>query len=316
MSTPTYRLSPGEGFVAGALGACVAVTFTNPIDVAHNRLASQHQSKGYCPKSYDNTFEIIKNTARSEGLRSFQRGLGTVYAYQFPLNGSRLGFYDPIRRALSSFARQDPSHLQLWSAMCAGALSGTIGAILSHPLLLVKSHMQVYAPGPATINHTDRRAYQSALDGLTQILRQEGLSGWIRGADVVLLKTALASSVQLPAYNYAKIWLSRYLEHDSVWRYIAASSFAAMGGVAVIQPFDSIQTKMQRQSCDPAKKLYKNSIQCVLKTIQMEGLAQLYKGSIIQYFRIAPHVVITLGAYEIIVHWWMKRMEKRLKLDM
>ncbi|KAG0146927.1 hypothetical protein CROQUDRAFT_656722 [Cronartium quercuum f. sp. fusiforme G11] len=313
--TPTYRLSVGEGFIAGALGACVAVTFTNPMEVAKTRLQldGELRSKG-SPKLYNNTFDVLKKIAGTEGLRSCQRGLGAAYAYQVALNGSRLGFYEPIRRTIHSLVGIDPSNIQLWSSISAGALSGLVGAIFGNPLFLVKARLQASPPkitSSKAIVHSSRYNYRSGLDGLNQIIRQDGLKGLMRGVDAAMLRTAMGSSVQLPAYNYAKTRLSPYFSEDSFWLYVASSSFSGMCVLAAMQPADTTLTRMYNQPTDPGKRLYKNPLDCLWKTIKIEGLTGLYKGSTAHFFRIAPHTIITLSSNEAIVQWWSKRMSAR-----
>lgn len=160
------------------------------------------------------------------------------------------GFYDPIRRTLNTLAGDNATNVQLWSSLSAGALSGFVGAVLSHPLLLLKSQIQIPTLLPATISttttipYTERYTYRSTLEVLTRFVRQEGIRGWMRGADVVLFKTALASSAQLPAYNLSKTWLRQHFEPDSLWRYVVSSSFSAMCGVAVIQPIGMYQSPL------------------------------------------------------------------------
>ncbi|EGG11517.1 uncharacterized protein MELLADRAFT_33336 [Melampsora larici-populina 98AG31] len=295
-----YSLSAGEGFVAGALGACVAVTFTNPMEVAKTRLQldGELQQKG-SPKTYTNTYDVLRKIARAEGLRSCQRGLGAAYAYQFALNGSRLGFYEPIRSNISSLSGHHPSHVQLWSSVSAGALSGVIGAIFGNPLFLVKARLQA----SASTSHSSRYAYRSAIDGLAQIFHQEGLKGMMRGVDASMLRTAMGSSVQLPAYNYAKTNLTPYFDPNSVWLYIASSSFSGMCVLTAMQPADTTLTRMYNQPTDPGKRLYKNPWDCLWKTIKIEGFTGLYKGSTAHFFRIAPHTIITLVANEQIIQW-------------
>ncbi|KAH9824239.1 mitochondrial carrier domain-containing protein [Melampsora americana] len=289
-NSKSYSLSAGEGFVAGALGACVAVTFTNPMEVAKTRLQldGELQQKG-SPKTYANTYDVLRKMARSEGLKSCQRGLG---------------FYEPIRSNISSLSGHDPSHVQLWSSISAGALSGVIGAIFGNPLFLVKARLQA----SASTSHSSRYVYRSAIDGLAQIFRQEGLKGMMRGVDAAMLRTAMGSSVQLPAYNYAKTNLSPYFDPNSVWLYIASSSFSGMCVLTAMQPADTTLTRMYNQPTDPGKRLYKNPLDCLWKTIKIEGFTGLYKGSTAHFFRIAPHTIITLVANESIVQWWSKRM--------
>lgn len=55
----------------------------------------------------------------------------TQYAYQFVLNGSRLGFYEPFRHTLNSLAGYgDPNTVRVWSSITAGASSGVVGGAL------------------------------------------------------------------------------------------------------------------------------------------------------------------------------------------
>lgn len=49
------------------------------------------------------------------------------YGYQILLNGSRLGFYDPIRRLLNRGIGRDPDQVLASTALLAGALTGCIG---------------------------------------------------------------------------------------------------------------------------------------------------------------------------------------------
>jgi len=319
-SSSSYQPSTVEGFLAGALGACVAVTFTNPMEVAKTRLQLDGELRSKSsPKAYANTLDVLRKTARSEGILACQKGLGAAYVYQFALNGSRLGFYEPLRQSIISLSGQDPSRVKLWSSVAAGASSGVIGAILGNPLFLVKARLQAYSSAisrskittsPVIPVHPTQHAYRSAFDGLTQIFRTEGFKGLMRGVDAAILRTAMGSSVQLPAYNYAKTNLAPYFSNDSFALYIASSSFSGLCVLTAMQPADTALTRMYNQSNQHGKRLYKNPLDCLWKTIQIEGFTGLYKGSTAHFFRIAPHTIITLVANEAITQWWVARMSK------
>jgi len=60
-------------------------------------------------------------------VRGVQRGLGAAYIYQVLLNGSRLGFYEPIRKAISRAAGRNPEEQWGAGALMAGASSGMVG---------------------------------------------------------------------------------------------------------------------------------------------------------------------------------------------
>lgn len=313
MSNPAYRLTAGEGFVAGGLGASVAITFMNPIEVAERRLqlTGAHQA-GPSVERYVKPFEVLKDTVRSEGWRSCQRGLCAAYAYQFTLNGSRLGFYEPIRRKVNSLFGYDPSKMKIWTCVYSGGLSGLIGATLAHPILLVKNRIQSYSSSTGEIStftkttkHPRQPIPRSLLDELVQITRQEGAKAWMRGVDKTMLRTAMGSSVQLPTYNYTKMVLRRHLKSDPVWLYVASSSCSALCGLLMLQPLDNIIGQMQNEPKD--RRNFRTSLSSFWKMVKSEGLSGMYKGSTAHFLKLAPHTIITLAAYEAIGQCWLKQ---------
>jgi solute carrier family 25 protein 34/35 len=148
-----------------------------------------------------------------------------------------IGFYEPLRQSIGSLSGQDPSKVQLWSSISAGALSGVIGAILGNPLFLVKARLSANPQMKSSFStHPTQHAYKSAVDGLHQIFKAEGFKGLMRGVDAAMMRTAMGSSVQLPAYNYAKTNLAPYFSPDSFWLYIASSSFSGLCVLGAMQP--------------------------------------------------------------------------------
>ena len=49
------------------------------------------------------------------------------YTYQVALNGSRLGFFEPIRRRINTLAGYGADETRAWTSLSAGATSGVIG---------------------------------------------------------------------------------------------------------------------------------------------------------------------------------------------
>ncbi|KAH8925105.1 mitochondrial carrier [Atractiella rhizophila] len=294
---PKYVLSTAESFIAGGIAACGSVTFTNPFEVAKTRLQLQGelQAKG-TQKVYNNAFDALRKTWKFEGIRGVQSGLTAAYGYQMALNGCRLGFYDLYRTTLNRLAGvEDVTAQHAWSSVAAGASSGVTGAILGNPLFLIKARMQAYSSAnPVGAQHK----YKSPLHGLQQIMKKEGTKGIFRGVDAAMFRTACGSSVQLPAYNFAKIYLSQYMPSDSVFTYILASTFSGACVCLVMQPADTALTRMYNQSPDalgpdgkPRGLLYKNPFDCLWKTFKVEGIRGWYKGSTAHLLRIAPHTV-------------------------
>ncbi|KAI0936986.1 hypothetical protein AcV5_004994 [Taiwanofungus camphoratus] len=193
-------LSTAEGFICGGIAACVAVTISNPAEVAKTRLQLQGElAKDGGVRVYKNTLDVVTKTFQNEGIRGVQRGLGPAYIYQILLNGSRLGFYEPFRRTCNSLLGYSPSEQRPMTSVLAGAVSGAVGASLGNPLFLIKARMQAYSPA---LPVGAQRHYKSSFDALITIYRAENFRGLIRGIDAAILRTTMGSSVRpdMPVY--------------------------------------------------------------------------------------------------------------------
>ncbi|KAJ3535807.1 hypothetical protein NMY22_g6314 [Coprinellus aureogranulatus] len=300
-------ISTGEGFVCGGIAACIAVTVSNPAEVAKTRLQLQGElAKNGGVRVYNNSLDVFKKTLRNEGIRGLQRGLGPAYAYQILLNGSRLGFYEPIRQGTNAMLGWSPAEQIPLTSVFAGATSGAVGATLGNPLFLIKARMQAYSPAlPIGTQHH----YKSAFDALSTIFRNEGPRGLVRGVDAAILRTAMGSSVQLPSYNLTKRTLveNGILPDNSTWTFLASSSVSGACVLVVMQPADTALTRVYNQptvvGTDGKLRgaLYKNPIDCLWKTFKAEGVRGWYKGSTAHFMRIAPHTIITLTMNDVIL---------------
>lgn len=317
-STPVTQqsrpLSTAETFVLGGLAACIAVTFSNPAEVAKTRLQLQGElARGGGKKVYHSALDVFAKTWRNEGLRGLQRGLPPAYAYQILLNGSRLGFYEPFRHALNRAIGLSPSDQFPITSVIAGAASGAVGASLGNPLFLVKARMQAYSPAlPVGTQHH----YKNSFDALRTIYGKEKFRGLVRGIDAAILRTAMGSSVQLPTYNWTKNQLvtQGILPADSILTYLASSSVSGACVLVMMQPADTALTRVYNQPTQRLPNgrivgtLYRNPIDCLWKTFKAEGPFAWYKGSTAHFLRIAPHTIITLTANDMLLNLY-KQMQ-------
>ncbi|KAK9449663.1 mitochondrial carrier domain-containing protein [Limtongia smithiae] len=290
---PQKQLSSFGGFTAGAMAACIAVTVTNPIEIVKTRLQLQGElhARGEVQKVYTGLFQALRVILKNEGIRGWQRGLGCAYFYQVGLNGCRLGFYEPIRRATASAINGSPEASTLGINVFAGASSGIMGAIAGSPFFLVKTRMQSYSPVFQVGTQTH---YKSMWDGLASIYKAEGFSGLYRGCGSAVLRTGSGSSVQLPIYNSTKGVLDTYKVAEGTSQHLLASAVSGVGVCVVMNPWDVIMTRMYNQRGN----LYKGVFDCFLKTVSIEGPLALYKGFFAHLMRIGPHTVLTLTFME------------------
>ncbi|KAI0364160.1 mitochondrial carrier [Pilatotrama ljubarskyi] len=316
------NLSTFEGFICGGLAGCIAVTFTNPAEVAKTRMQLQGElMKGGGAKVYKNVFDVLAKTMKNEGVRGMQRGLGPAVL----LNGSRLGLYEPFRRRLDSLFGNAPTNSNVVTSAAAGSLSAIVGSTLGNPLFLVKTRMQAYSP---VLPVGAQRHYRHGWEALLTIVREEGAKGLLRGCDAAILRGAIGGSaslffppgfVQIPSYVWTKnLLVSRAIASpDSLWTYLVSSSVSGVILCLVMQPADTTLTRMYNQPTVRGPdgrivgKLYRNPLDCLWKTLRAEGIHGWYKGSTAHFLRIAPHTIITLTANDIIVGLYLDARRPR-----
>lgn len=281
--------------MAGGLAACIAVTVTNPIELIKIRMQLQGEMSASAAKVYKNPIQGMAVIFKNEGIKGLQKGLNAAYIYQIGLNGSRLGFYEPIRSSLNQlfFPDQEPHKVQSVGVnVFSGAASGIIGAVIGSPLFLVKTRLQSYSE---FIKIGEQTHYTGVWNGLVTIFKTEGVKGLFRGIDAAILRTGAGSSVQLPIYNTAKnILVKNDLMKDGPALHLTASTISGLGVAVVMNPWDVILTRIYNQKGD----LYKGPIDCLVKTVRIEGVTALYKGFAAQVFRIAPHTIMCLTFME------------------
>lgn len=76
---------------------------------------------------YKSAIDCFAKTLKTEGVAGVQRGLGAAYVYQVLLNGSRLGFYEPFRKAINKASGRSADEKWAAGAFAAGASSGVVG---------------------------------------------------------------------------------------------------------------------------------------------------------------------------------------------
>ncbi|SCU94654.1 LADA_0G10066g1_1 [Lachancea dasiensis] len=289
------KVSKAGSFMAGGLAACIAVTVTNPIELVKTRMQLQGEMTTHGQKIYKNPVQALGVIFKNEGVRGLQKGLSCAYIYQIGLNGSRLGFYEPIRALLNRtfYPALDPHKVQNVAVnVASGATSGIIGAIMGSPLFLIKTRMQSYS---SAVKVGQQTHYTSIANGLSTIYRAEGIKGLFRGVDAAILRTGAGSSVQLPIYNTAKGFLLRNnMMKEGTGLHLVASTISGLGVGVVMNPWDVILTRVYNQKGN----LYKGPLDCFIKTVRIEGIGALYKGFEAQIFRIAPHTVLCLTFME------------------
>jgi len=290
----------GADFLLGGTATVTAVLFTNPIEVVKTRLQLQGELQRYVAKNqrtYRGVWHAFKTIITTEGPLALQKGLFPAAAYQFCMNGTRLGSYTLLKQLLLEGHHRDGSYLFL--NMLAGATAGVLGAVAGSPFFLVKTRMQAQTDVPAlAVGHQYR--YKSSFQAFKSIVQAEGIRGLMRGAHAAALRVGVGSSVQLPLYDNSKsLILSTGLLPDNVAAHMAASLVSGVGLVIAMNPFDVVATRLYNQKVESGKgALYSGPFNCLKKILSTEGFYGLYKGVFAHYLRTGPHTVLTFVFWE------------------
>jgi solute carrier family 25 protein 34/35 len=207
------------------------------------------------------------------------------YVYQMVLNGCRLGFYEPLRKTLTSAIYTDATKQSFAINIFSGAASGILGAAAGSPFFLIKTRLQSYSPFlPVGTQHK----YKGAIDGMSQIYRNEGVKGLYRGVGPAMIRTGFGSSVQLPTYFYAKRQLVKHLDmKEGTPLHLASSACSGFVVCCVMHPPDTVMSRMYNQTGN----LYTSAFDCLYRTVKTEGILAVYKGYFAHLARILPHTV-------------------------
>ncbi|KAG4430792.1 hypothetical protein IFR05_013725 [Cadophora sp. M221] len=283
-----------SAFAAGGVAGCGAVIASHPFETVKIRMQLQGelQKRSTQLRIYNGPIHGLKVILRDEGIRGVYSGFGAGSAYQLLLNGSRIGFYEPIRSNLTSIVSTNKSQQNFGVNIVSGALSGIIGAVLGSPFFLIKTRMQTYSPvTPMGTQHI----YRNTWDAFRSIYGTEGLKGLYRGYDAAIARTGMGSSVQLPCYYAAKGVLIKHTGmQEGTALHLISSSISGCAVCCFMHPVDTIMSRMYNQNGG----LYRSIFDCLAKTISTQGLLACYKGFLPHLARILPHTVLTLTLAE------------------
>lgn len=115
---------------------------------------------------------VLTDAYRKEGFLVLYRGMVPTLIGVAPYVGVNYLVYESLKE-LAPIAEGETAPSALWLAACGG-VAGTTGQTVSYPMDLLRRRFQVVLPD-------GNRMYKSVYDGISTIIRKEGLLGLYKG---------------------------------------------------------------------------------------------------------------------------------------
>ena len=224
-------------FIAGAVASLVTQSIIVPVDVVSQRLmvndrspqaapapsgpsssssssvAKSSHARGLSTAAFapgkQNGFALARLIVQQDGVRGLYRGFGASVATFVPSSATWWSAYGAYQKALwhqyeGLTGRQASGELQARSSSevvavqtSAALLAGCTSAILTNPLDVVKTRLQVAS--------RQRSGQQPSFRAIAQqLLAEEGAKGLLRGVAPRITSTALWSTCMVTTYEFLK----------------------------------------------------------------------------------------------------------------
>ncbi|XP_050380788.1 mitochondrial uncoupling protein 1-like [Argentina anserina] len=295
------NLSFARSYTSSAFSACFAELCTIPFDCAKVRL--QLQTQGFAvaggnvmalPK-YRGMLHTVGTVAREEGAAALWKGVTAGLHRQCIYGGLRLSLYEPIKTLYvgEDFVGDVPFVKKILAALTLGAIAIT----MANPTDLVKVRLQAEGRLPPGMP----RRYTGSLNAYSTILRQEGVGALWTGIGPNLTRNSVVNAAELVSYDTVKQTLLKLPGFDdNVGTHLLSSMGAGLIAVSVGSPVDVVKSRMMGNT-----GAYRNTLDCIFKTLKNEGPLAFYKGFFAYYSR--------LGSWNVIMFLTLEQVKKFMR---
>lgn len=240
---------------------------------------------------------VLQASVSEYGIfRGLFTGISASIMRQMSYSLVRLGSYEAIKQKLSGKRR--PSATKLLSA---AALAGGLGGVAGNPADIILVRMTSDSTRPPE----QRYNYKHAFDGLTKLVKEEGLKGLTRGLTPNTTRAVLMNVSQVGSYDYFKHsllgtpvpWLG-YQFQDNLVLHTVASCAAGTVATTVCAPADVIRSRVMAHSGE------EGMLQILNQSLRKEGPRFLFKGWTPAFMRLGPNTILLFVFIEQLKKAW------------
>lgn len=189
--------------LAGSIARTLAVTVICPVELVRTKVQSRG---GY---NYRELLSIIRTAVAQNGILSLWRGLSPMLLRDVPFSMLYWIGYEELKLR---FRRALGSEYYTLVPFLAGSVSGCNAAIITNPLDVVKTHMQVELGESSRVT----LGAGSVFTVMRKVVAEHGIVGLYAGLAPRCAKIAPACAIMIGSYEAGKNFFTEYNQRRSL----------------------------------------------------------------------------------------------------
>jgi len=200
--TDGFAVKLGKNVAAGGSAGALSLLFVYSLDYARTRLANDVKSVkkggGTAERQYSGLVDVYKQTLKSDGIAGLYRGFVISCVGIVVYRGFYFGLFDTIRPML-------PENAPFVVTFGVGYAVTVSSGLLSYPIDTIRRRMMMTS-GQAV-------KYSGSLDCTAQILKNEGITSFFKGAGANILR-GMAGAGTLAGFDVFTEYYTKYMYPD------------------------------------------------------------------------------------------------------
>uniref|UniRef100_A0A8C5HY61 Mitochondrial glutathione transporter SLC25A39 n=1 Tax=Gouania willdenowi TaxID=441366 RepID=A0A8C5HY61_GOUWI len=186
--------------LAGGLARLGAVTVISPLELVRTKMQSRRLP-------YSELRVCIRSAVAQDGVLSLWRGWGPTVLRDVPFSALYWFNYELVKAYLCEQARTPHANFSI--SFTAGAVSGSIAAVLTLPFDVVKTRRQIQLGEMDTLGGVSSRTRTSTWLIMKEIWADLGYRGLFAGFMPRVIKVAPACAVMISTYEFGKAFFQK-----------------------------------------------------------------------------------------------------------
>ncbi|XP_053469629.1 mitochondrial basic amino acids transporter isoform X2 [Ictalurus furcatus] len=173
----------------------------------------------------------------------------------------------------------------------AGCIGGAAGVLIGHPFDTVKVRLQV--------QNAHKPLYRGTFHCFHSIIRQESIFGLYKGIGSPMMGLTFINAIVFGVQGNTM----RLLGKDTPTNQFLAGAAAGTIQCVICCPVELAKTRMQMQGTGEKKstrKVYKNSLDCLARIYQREGMRGVNRGMVSTLIRETPAFGVYFLVYDVL----------------